>query len=402
MCILYLEIVRYRIQIKGVVTSVPEDCKYLLIANQRRWEQAVAELLQVPRLAVDIEANGLFAYRERICLIQISTDSQNYILDPLAPISLEPLGDIFANPAIEKVFHAADFDLALLEWVYGWHVVNLFDTMRAARLLGFQKVGLAPMLESFYDVHLNKKYQKMDWGKRPLCAAMLAYACNDTCNLLRLRDDLKEKLDEKGLVPEAREIFKDLCSPRGPRPSFNPDDFWRIPKARDLEPRAAAILKAIFIYREKEAQRRDLPPFKVVNNRDLIRIARECAKWNGQIPKGLVEIPGVSQRLVDRFSPEFYKVIHKALSADPPVYVYKPVPHSDGYWQRHKLLKDWRKEIALRQKVESDAILHPKVLKEIAEKGPQTEEELLTIKSMGPCKRKRYGKKIIQLLKTEC
>lgn len=374
------------------------DVLYDLVDSQRTWDRALKFLSRAPRLAVDLEANSLYAYRERICLIQISTETQNFIIDPLAEFSLEPLKHIFESASIEKVFHAAEYDLSLLENLYGWRLSNFFDTMWAGRLLGFSKMGLAWFLETLYGIHLDKKHQKANWAQRPLSPEKLLYACNDTCHLLRLRDDLGKQLEEKGLLREAEEVFRNLCRPHGAKRVFNADDFWKLPGARTIPPRAQAVLKALFVFRENEAKRRDVPPFKVMNNQVLVQIAQASARWNGNMPRKITSIPGVSDKLLDRLHPRLDDTIRKALHATPPVYSTRHQNHSAGYWQRHELLLQWRKETAGKRGVESDAILNRETLEEIAEKWPQKEQELASINTLGPCKREQYGAEIIKIL----
>lgn len=374
------------------------DVPYVLVDSRETWNRALKILTQAPKLAVDLEANSLYAYRERICLIQISTETQNFIIDPLSAISLEPLKALFENASIEKVFHAAEYDLSLLETLYGWKVSHLFDTMWAGRLLGFSRMGLAWFLETLYDIHLNKKHQKANWAQRPLTGEKLLYACNDTCHLLRLRGDLVKQLKEKGLLQEAEEVFQDLCRPRGAKRIFDPEGFWKLPGARTIPPRAQAVLKALFIFRENEAKRRDVPPFKVINNHVLVQIAQASVGWDGKMPKKISPIPGVPDKLLDRLHPRIHDVIHKALHAAPPSHAIRHKLHNNGYWQRHELLMQWRKEVATKRGVESDVILNRETLEEIAEKWPKKEEELESISTLGSCKRKQYGTDIIRLL----
>ncbi len=369
-----------------------------LVDTNKAWKQSLEKLSQTPRMAVDIEANSLYAYREQICLIQISTDNQNFIIDPLAGISLHALGMLMKNPAVEKVFHAADYDLTLLKNLFGWDVVNLFDTMWAGRLLGFSKMGLAWFLETLYGIQLNKKHQKANWAQRPLTLDKLIYACNDTCHLLRMRDDLDRQLAEKGLEEEAKEVFRDLCSTRIVKRVFDPDGFWRLPGVHTLPPRVQAVVKALYIFRDNEAKRRDVPPFKVINNQMLLHVARASARWNGNVPQNPGAIPGIPDKLLNRLNPRLFEVILEALNAPVPEYPAKKQRRSSGYWQRHESLMQWRKEAACKRGVESDVILGREVLEELAEKFPRQEQDLEAIASLGAWHRKNYGLEILKIL----
>lgn len=369
-----------------------------VLGTDTEWRRAAEILLQAPRIAVDIEANSLYAYREQICLIQVSTDRHNFIIDPLSGLSLAPLKKVFENPAVEKVFHAAEYDLALIGSLYGWRTVNLFDTMWAGRVLGFSKMGLAWFLETLYGIQLDKKHQKANWAERPLSHEKLVYACNDTCHLLRMRDDLGRQLEANNLEEETAEIFQGLCRPHKPHRTFDVNGFWKLPGAHTMPPRAQSVLKALFIFREEAAKKRDVPPFKVLNNQVLLQIARASVGWNGSPREKFPPIPGVPAKVLERHSPRLLEVVLKALNSPPPTYPAKSQHHSPGYWQRHESLMQWRKETAIERGVESDVILGRESLEELAEKWPKGEDELEAIASLGAWKRSRYGNSILRIL----
>ena len=148
-------------------------------------------------LAVDTESNSLFAYREQVCLIQFSTPEADYLVDPLTLSDLSPLGPIFADTRIQKVFHAAEYDLLCLKRDFGFNFNNLFDTMLAARILGRKEVGLGSILEEEFDLQVDKRHQRANWGQRPLPGYLLDYARQDTHFLIPVRDMLEGQLKEK-------------------------------------------------------------------------------------------------------------------------------------------------------------------------------------------------------------
>jgi ribonuclease D len=154
------------------------------------------ELRQSPALAIDTESNSLHAYQEQVCLIQISTREREYLVDSLALPDLSVLGGVFADANTQKVFHAGDYDLTCLKRDYAFQFANVFDTMLAASALGEESLGLAGLLEKYLDIHIDKKYQRADWGKRPIKAEMLRYAQMDSHYLLALRDVLVPQLEK--------------------------------------------------------------------------------------------------------------------------------------------------------------------------------------------------------------
>lgn len=355
------------------------------------WQRAVPLLSREPAIALDIEANSLFAYRERVCLIQISVPSGDFILDPLAGFEFPELGTLLRDPAIEKVFHACEYDLLLLRREYGFEVVNLFDTMWAARILGYTHMGLAGFLEEHFGVTMSKKLQKANWGARPLTPEMLEYAQTDTHYLLRLRDIFAERIEAAGRMHEAREIFANACHAKVKDREPDPDAFWRIKGSRDLRPRAQAILKSLAELREAEAKRRDLPPFKVLPNHLLL----ECAVQAPADIRALAKLPAMSPRLMERYGERMMRAINEGRQAPLPKPPARREKSDPEVVLRFEKLTQWRKELAQERGVESDVILPKQTLWEIANANPQCVDDLAGIKSLGPKRLQLYGELIL-------
>src|SRR5690606_19116179 len=115
-------------------------------------------------------------YLDRISLVQISSRSENFLIDPLAIADLSPLAGILEDPGIEKIFHDADFDLRILDRDAGLTVSGLFDSQIAAAFLGEKGLGLGALVERFLEIKLPKAYQRADWAERPLTEGMKDYA----------------------------------------------------------------------------------------------------------------------------------------------------------------------------------------------------------------------------------
>ena len=164
---------------------------YQLITSAAALARLMAELRPEPVLALDTEASSFHRYKERICLIQMSTRSKTWLIDPLVIDDMDPLGQALADPSTEWVIHDADYDLRMLKKMYGFRAANVFDTMVSVELLNEPELGLAANLRKHFGVELNKKFQKADWSKRPLSNDMLAYAAMDTRHLIGFRDILK-------------------------------------------------------------------------------------------------------------------------------------------------------------------------------------------------------------------
>ncbi len=368
---------------------------FRFVADSKAWAACLQELRAAPRLAIDLEANSMFAYRERICLIQISTETTDYIIDPTQPIDLGSLGEIIADPAVEKVFHAAEYDLILMRRDHDWHLNNLFDTMWAVRILGYSQMGLASLLEKFYDVRTSKRFQKANWCRRPLSTAELAYAQMDTHYLLPLRDRLAAELEAGGHAEEAAEIFREQSDVRLPNNGFDPEGFWYMNGTFDLRPEQQAALKELYIYRDREAKRRNIPHFKVLGDRTLLEAA---AKMPARVDE-LAGVHGMSERQVQRYGRAMVDLIAKSRQSPPPQPPKRTPRPPDRVLNLYDRLHRWRKARAQARGVESDVIISRDSLWAIAHANPQTMDELAALNTFGPWRLRTYGEDILGLLK---
>jgi ribonuclease D len=237
-------------------------------------------------IAADTEAAGYHRYSDSLCLVQLSTRSETWLVDTVALGSLNPIAELFADPGVETVFHDADYDLRLLDRDFGVHARGLFDTKIAARFAGERSFGLASLLEDELGLKLKKKYQRADWARRPLPEEMLEYAAMDTRYLPELRDRLRDRLEEMGRLGWAEEEFR-IAERTGWEPPEDEDKaFLRIKGTRGLKPRNLAVLRELYEWRETEARERDVASFRVLTNNALIAVARA-------LPRGARELAGL-------------------------------------------------------------------------------------------------------------
>jgi ribonuclease D len=344
-------------------------------------------------LAVDTESNSLYAYREQVCLIQFSSLEHDYVVDPLVLKDLSALGDLFADPAIEKIFHAAEYDVICLKRDYGFHFANLFDTMFAGRVLGRTTLGLGGMLEAEFGLQLEKRYQRANWGQRPLTPAMQEYARQDTHYLIPLRHRLDAELRQNGLRELAQEDFDRLiATPVQDEPE--PDTWWKVAGNQKLTPRQSAVLQQLCELREAQASRMDLPLFKVMSSDVMVLVARNCPRDRSH----LAEIPGMSPKMMSRYSNNMLEAVQRGLKAEPPPQRPRhPRPEQD-YLDRLDGLKEWRKQVGKRMEVESDIILPRDVLEDIAARDPQDLAALGKVMEIVPWRFERFGDDILKLL----
>ena len=247
----------------------------LLIDDQRSWQDVATKLESEPLLALDTESNSLHTYRERVCLIQIATVGDIFLLDPLAITDLSALGRMLANPSISKVAHGSNYDVRCLHRDYGFTVRSLFDTELAARFLGTAKTNLASVLEGFLEVEIAKSraLQTSDWGRRPLSRLAIDYAASDVKFLPELARELRRHLSTVHRLEWVIEECQRLEEVRQAPPADTDVSMLRIKGSGRLGARSLAVLKQLFLFRENEAQRMNCPPFRVMTNEALLTLA---------------------------------------------------------------------------------------------------------------------------------
>jgi ribonuclease D len=364
-----------------------------LITHPNQLAGLVGILIDQPSLAVDTESNSLYAYREQVCLLQFSTTQIDYLVDPLILLDLSSLAPVFADPKIEKIFHAAEYDVICLKRDFGFEFANLFDTMVAARILGRSAVGLGSLLEAEFAIRLDKRYQRANWGQRPLPPDLLAYARLDTHYLFELRDRLKGELEAKGLWPLAVEDFKRLCHVNGRTPEPGEEVEFSVNGFKDLTPQQNAVLLELYKYRDRIARLQDRPLFKVMGNKTLHEMAEVC-------PNSLDElgnISGMSPRQVQRHGKPLLQAIQRGLQAEP-VYPQKHQRPDERILNRLDRLREWRKQTAQAMKVESDVVLPRDLMFAIAEGNPRQPEELAALLTEVPWRLERFGENILKVV----
>ena len=352
----------------------------------------------VKRLALDTESNSLHAYTPHVCLIQISTDWEDFLVDPLKLDMAHDgafLGDLCADPEVEIAFHAAEYDIMMLRRDFGWTFHNLFDTMIGARVLGWEKVGLGNILEERYGVRVNKKHQRADWGHRPLDSELIRYAQMDTHYLLDLRDFLYEQLANGDHVAEAKELFDEVCLARWNGDDFDPDGFWTINKTRGLSGQEMAILRELYLYRDQKARDRDVPVFKVMGDHTLVTLAQEKPRSTHEVG----HIHGISGWQEREYGRGIVEAIKRGLQAEPP----QPPERNhnrppDDVLRRYDALHTWRKERAAKRGVSSEIVVSKDTLWELARQAPATLDELAKLDSIGPWRTEFYGDEILDVL----
>jgi ribonuclease D len=275
----------------------------------------------------------MHSYFHKVCLIQISANGHHMVIDPLAVESddLQPLWEVVSDPDVPVLMHGADYDIRILDRDYGARIAGLQDTQIMAQLLGEEKTGLAALLEKELGIRLDKKYQRADWGRRPLKAGQLAYAAADTAHLGDLVDRLKARLESLDRWEWARQDFRKLECVRHSTEDPDPLVFERIKGGRGLRGEARDRLFSLHQWRDRRARSLDVPPFKVLGNKPLLAMA-------DQPPTDLEElgkVEGVGQRAVRRWGRDLLRLINRPRRA--PKRVRPPRPQSPDAAERKRL-----------------------------------------------------------------
>ncbi len=347
-------------------------------------------------LACDLEADSMHHYREQVCLLQISVPDANYLIDPLACSDLSPLAPLFADPAVRKVFHGADYDVRSMYRDFGIGIINLFDTMIACQFLGEPEVGLAASLRKRFGVELDKRFQQADWSRRPIPPDMLAYAVMDTSLLIPFYLQLEQELREKGRlewVLEECEILSGVRTvERGDEPLF-----LRFKGASKMSSSSLAVLEELLRFRDAEAERRDVPPFKVLGTETI----RELAEHKPIAVTELGGITGLSTRLVERYGQAVIAAVARGMAVSPsscPHFPSTPRPKRlPSQEVRLKRLKVWREEKSKSLGLAPGLLANNALLESFAEREIQ-EDHGNSGPSLKEWQRRTFGKELEDLL----
>jgi len=361
--------------------------------------EAISQWEEARVIGVDTEANSFFAYHERLCLVQVSTDAQDWIVDPIAlGEDLKMMVPLLADPEVIKIFHAAEFDLMLLRKDLGVEVRGLFDTQVAMTLLRHDKTGLAALIQSYYGIELSKKEQRSNWGQRPLTEDQIAYARIDTHFLVDLYERLVKELEEANMTAAAYGEFErqvnEILIPGPP----NPERYRKMKGARGLDPGAMARLKAVFEWRESVAEKRDVPLFRVLSNQSLI----DMAKRPPQDRKQLAEIKGIGWKKAKRYGDEMMAALGSAKGKRIENNVPKVTPEERRARKVRRenmdALRDWRKQAAKDLELPSERLMHRRHLEAIGKALPRSSAELLAVVPLNDWQREHLEPSLLETL----
>lgn len=249
------------------------DSSYRLVETTAELEQYLADIADASFVCMDLEADNMHHYKEQLCLIQLHGAGQTALVDPLAVESCQALLEFLDDPRRQLWMHGADFDMSLMLAAFDWLPSRIYDTQIAAQLVGRRQFGLASLVKHYLGVTMSKSSQKEDWSRRPLTPRMLEYAAIDASVLVPIKDFLIAEIEAAGRWDWFLQGCKHARRQSLTRPPRDEDQVWRVQGWGTLKGRELAFLRALWYWRDDEANRRDVPSFKVLGNQDLLEIA---------------------------------------------------------------------------------------------------------------------------------
>jgi ribonuclease D len=380
--------------INGEIKSCKNEPSCLFVKDISDLAIACETLAKEKVIGVDLESDSMFHYKEKVCLIQISVPDLNILIDTLSIRDLEPLSPILSNPDIRKVFHGADYDIRSLSRDFSVEVNSLFDTQIAAKFLGMTQTGLSSILENRFGIRLEKKFQKSDWSRRPLSRDMLRYAVQDTCYLIPLSMMLESELIEKGRLAWFEEECKLQSMVRFSPPRQDPL-YTRFKGASKLAPRDLAIIDEILKWREDLSRKRDIPPFKIISNQQVLDLA-------GRKPTELDDLDILSKKQIVSIGKSILNCVQSAMAIPEdrlPIFPReKRQKHGSATLKKINALKEWRDRFGKESGLDPSIICPNALIEAVAVMHPCSPDGLKELGEMRRWQIKLFGNEICDLL----
>jgi len=371
---------------------------YKIIDSGNQLADLVDKLKAETAIGVDVEADSMYHFKEKVCLIQMATAHINVVIDPLMVKDLSALKPIFKNKNIQKIFHGADYDVRSLYRDFKIRINNLFDTELASRFMGLPETGLEAVLKKRFAISLDKKFQRKDWSKRPLPREMMDYAAEDARYLLPLSRDLTAELKDKGRLSWVKEECEILSNVR---PGTNGDQplYLNFKGAGKLDPRSLAILEALLQNRREIARKKDRPLFRIIGSHSLLDLAQTKPTDKKQLEKS----GALSPKQMDIYGRQLLAVINSATETpkkDLPVYPRRKAPRVPAAAaERVKSLRWWRDSQAQKLALEPSLILTKSLISTLAVQKPAKMSDLSRIQEIKKWQIREFGGDILAAIK---
>ena len=378
--------------------NATDDIGHRIIDSPSQLADLVRKIETETAIGVDLEADSMYHFREKVCLIQMATANISAVIDPLAIEDLSALKPVFNHKGIQKIFHGADYDVRSLYRDFKININNLFDTELASRFLGSPETGLEAVLKKKFAITLDKKFQRKDWSRRPLPQEMIDYAAEDARYLLPLARNLTTELKGKGRLSWVREECEILSRVR-PNTNGTQPLYLNFKGAGKLDPRSLAILEALLECRRHIARQKDRPLFRVIGSRSLLDLAQTRPTTLKQLEKA----GALSPKQISMYGKQVLAAISGAIKIPPkdlPVYPRRKAPRVPAAAaQRVKNLKKWRDGRAKKLAMDPSLILTRSHISILAVQKPLKLADLSQIREIKKWQIREFGEEILDVLR---
>jgi ribonuclease D len=378
--------------------SFPQEAQDVVSGEQAA--RAVSVLEGAPEVAVDVEADAMHAFRASLCFVQVATDRELFLFDTLAPgVRADALAGLMADPSRTKFFHAAGGDLQYLAEA-GVRVKGLFDTHRAATLLGWARVGLADLARERLQVELAKEHQQSDFSVRPLPAEVRSYIADDVRYLCEIGRQVREECRQADILEEVELDCARLADEAAARPDLN--DFKpRLPRGSMSPEKYAlgmAVAQALHRKRLEWAEAANVPMGRMLSNAAVAAIAQRLP---GTV-KELARLEGVRGAFAREHGEEVLALVRgmaeQARAGTLPLPEEKKAPRDPQRKKREEALKAFRAEKAAERKVTPSVVLPNPLVEALAKEPPESLEALGAVPYLGAKRLALYGAGLLDVL----
>ena len=376
-----------------------------MIDTQEALDALVDQLATQDCIAIDCEMDSMYAYGTSLCVVQVGWDEKEALIDGLADLDRARLGALFADPRKVKIFHGGENDIGLMRSHWGFDFANTFDTMAASQILGHDGVGLAAVLDRFYDVKLSKKFQKADWRIRPLPEEQAEYARMDVRWLIPLRAVLLGELEELNRVEEAECEFARIARANIADKPFDADNWVKVKGSRELPAKTRGAVRCLYIARDTISKRLDRAPFRVLHDSAIVELAKRQPKDEA----GYRQLRGVNRHLNAQDVKLLLEALEEGLQlGEIPVPArrgrrkpWDPGPEGKLSPEQERLfdaLRKWRTKRAETRGVEIARVATTSLLMGIARAAPTSAEALGAVDGVESWRVREYGEEIVEVV----
>jgi ribonuclease D len=371
--------------------------QFTFIESDADLVEACARICKHTIIGVDLEADSMHSFKEKICLIQVATKDEAFLVDPFTIDHFSPFVAVLENPEIIKVFHGADFDVRSLDREMGAQIENLFDTEIACRFLNVRERGLAALLKDHFDVYVDKKFQKQDWSKRPLKSDMVAYSVGDVAYLITLHSRLVDSLAAMDRLHWAKEECEAQALVRY-EDNHAPPFFKKFKGAGKLDNRSLAVLENLLKVRMDMAEKKDVPMYKIMSNQSMLSMATTR-------PASVQEM--VAKKMLSKRQAQMYgELCQKAIGAamalphrELPAYPRTVMPRkTPAVMDRIKALKKLREKKSVSLGMEPGFLFNNSTITDLALEKPATMTELAAMGALRNWQKDALGEAIVETL----